>query len=88
MYNMKNHSTLPPVYYRIKPKTPKFKEGDWVRIKNSDPVEIVQIKTIEHRNALLKGFDEETYRFFNKDITLFSRDITLWEPKVNELCVF
>ena len=80
--------TLPPVYYRIKPETPKFKEGDWVIIKNSDPVEIVQIKTIKHRNALLKGFDEEIYRFFNKDITLFSRDITLWTPKINELCVF
>jgi len=88
MYNIKNYNTLPPVYYRIKSKTPKFKEGDWVIIKNSDPVEIVQIKIIKHRNALFKDFDEETYRFFNKDITLFSRDIILWEPKINELCVF
>jgi len=75
---------LPVEKYRVKPETPKYwkpKKGDWVRIKNSDPVEIAQIKTVKHHSVLLKGFNEETYRFFNSNITL-------WKPEVDELCVF
>jgi len=68
--------TLSPIDYRIKPE---FKEGDWVRIKNS--VEVAQIKTVKYHSVVLKGYDEDTYRFFNGDITI-------WEPKVNELCIF
>ena len=67
-----------PENIRIKPE---FKEGDWVRVKNSDSVEITQIKTVKHHGVILKGYDEDVYSFF-------FRDITLWTPKVNELCVF
>ena len=76
--------TLPPVYYRIKPEQQKIKEGAWVRIKNPDPDDlrgIAQIKTIKHHSMLLKGYDEDTYTFF-------FRDVTLWKPKADELCVF
>jgi len=75
---------LPTAYYRIKPEQQKFKEDDWVRIKNPDPDDlrgIAQIKTVKQGSVVLKGYDEDTYRFF-------FRDVTLWIPKVNELCVF
>ena len=55
--------TLPPIDYRIKPE---FKEGDWVKIKNPDSDDlrgIAQVKTVKHHSIVLKGYDEDTYRF-------------------------
>ena len=64
---------------RIKPDEPKFKIGDWVKIKQNG--RLTQLKSKEYckPNAI---YDKISDNYF------LIEDVELWKPKENELCVF
>ena len=65
--------------YRVKPEEPKFKVGDWVRIKHFEKIVQLKGQPFCKPNAI---YVEELNTYF------FLEDIELWQPKQNELCVF
>jgi len=61
--------------YRIKPEEPKFKTGDWVRVKEA-PADIYKIADIDSNE--IYGTNCIGYNT--------SEQIELWEPKKGEWC--
>ena len=77
-----NDFHLKPNQYRIKPKDPEFKVGDWVRFRDI----ICQIKIVYNQENDLNG----SYGLYiNKGIRVIRPHlIELWQPKEGEWCKF
>lgn len=73
-----------PEYYRIKPDKPKFKVGDWVRLKIFGKT-VHKITGLYYHNYY-KGF-HPTLSNFNGNIDT-EESLELWQPKKGEWCWF
>jgi len=70
--------------YRIKPEEPKFKVGDWVRLKVLDKTthKLIKLDWNEHTKCYHPILEK-----FNGNIDSVN-ELELWEPQVGEWCWF
>ena len=73
-----NKSVASCYEYRIKPKEPEFKVGDYVRYIHANSPKPLQIVNINC----------ERYYFENAKIILRVDEIEKWEPREDEVCIF
>lgn len=74
-------------YYRIKPKGPKFKVGDWVRKEGICAV-TGKYSYIHRIQRIIPCDDSKDNIWCTENRVFFSTEIELWRPKVNEWCWF